>query len=120
MPALSALLPPHLAPIVLLFASNVFMTFAWYGHLKHKSAPLVVAILASWGIAFFEYCLAVPANRLGSAVYSTAELKTMQEVITLVVFAGFSVLYLKEPLGWNHLVGFSFIATGAFFVFQKF
>jgi uncharacterized protein (DUF486 family) len=112
-------LPPALVPILLLAASNIFMTFAWYGHLKHKSAPLLIAILASWGIAFFEYCLAVPANRLGSAAYSTAQLKTIQEVITLLVFAGFSVLWLKEPLGWNHLVGFAFIACGAFFIFHK-
>lgn len=114
-----AFLPPALTPILLLAASNVFMTFAWYGHLKHKSTPLVVAILVSWGIALFEYCLAVPANRLGSAAYSTVELKTIQEVITLTVFAGFSVLWLKEPLSWNHLVGFAFIALGAFFIFQK-
>lgn len=107
-------------PILMLLASNVFMTFAWYGHLKFKASPLLLAILASWCIALFEYCLAVPANRIGSAVYSTAQLKTMQEVITLIVFAGFSVLYLKEPLGWNHAVGFAFIALGAFFVFQKF
>jgi len=120
MPPLTNILAPQIAPIVMLVASNVFMTFAWYGHLKHKSAPLVLAIFASWGIAFFEYCLAVPANRIGSAVYSTAELKTMQEVITLLVFAGFSVLYLKEPLGWNHLVGFAFISAGAFFIFHKF
>ncbi|MFG1478175.1 DMT family protein [Xanthobacter sp. V4C-4] len=120
MPPLSSLLPPHVAPIVLLVASNVFMTFAWYGHLKYKSSPLLLAIVASWGIAFFEYCLAVPANRLGSEVYSTAQLKTMQEVITLLVFAGFSVLYLKEPLGWNHLVGFAFISAGAYFIFHKF
>ena len=83
----------------MLFASNVFMTFAWYGHLKFKESPLPLVILVSWGIAFFEYWLAVPANRWGSAFYSAAQLKTMQEVITLVVFAGFSVLYLKEPLG---------------------
>lgn len=114
-----AFLPPALTPVLLLAASNVFMTFAWYGHLKHKSAPLIVAILVSWGIALFEYCLAVPANRYGSAAYSTVELKTIQEVITLTVFAGFSVLWLKEPLGWNHLVGFAFIAMGAFFIFQK-
>ncbi|MFG1352199.1 DMT family protein [Xanthobacter autotrophicus] len=120
MPSLTTLLPPQILPIVMLVASNVFMTFAWYGHLKHKSSPLVLAILASWGIAFFEYCLAVPANRFGSEVYSTAQLKTMQEVITLLVFAGFSVLYLKEPLGWNHLVGFTFISAGAFFIFHKF
>ncbi|TCT03192.1 DMT family protein [Aquabacter spiritensis] len=107
-------------PILMLVASNVFMTFAWYGHLKYKSSPLLFAILASWGIALFEYCLAVPANRIGSETYSTAQLKTMQEVITLVVFAAFSVLYLKEPLGWNHLVGFAFIAAGAYFIFQKF
>ncbi len=120
MPTLASLLPPQIAPLVLLAASNVFMTFAWYGHLKFKSTPLLIAIIASWGIAFFEYCLAVPANRLGSQAYSTAQLKTMQEVITLLVFAGFSVLYLKEPLGWNHAVGFAFIAAGAYFIFHKF
>jgi uncharacterized protein (DUF486 family) len=109
---------PHVTPILLLAASNVFMTFAWYGHLKFKAAPLWIAVMASWGIALVEYWFAVPANRMGSQVYSTAELKTMQEVITLIVFAGFSVTYLREPLGWNHLVGFSLIAAGAFFVFQ--
>jgi uncharacterized protein (DUF486 family) len=112
-------LSASLTPILLLCCSNVFMTFAWYGHLKFKSSPLALAILASWGIAFAEYCLAVPANRFGSAVYTTAQLKTMQEVITLVVFAGFSVLYLKESLNWNHAVGFALIAAGAFFVFHK-
>lgn len=111
-------LPATLIPIVLLTVSNVFMTFAWYGHLKHKSAPLLLAILASWGIAFFEYCLAVPANRYGHGVYATAELKTIQEVITLTVFAGFSILVLKEPLSINHLVGFTLIVAGAFFVFK--
>jgi uncharacterized protein (DUF486 family) len=111
---------PAVAPILFLIASNVFMTFAWYGHLKYKSSPLILAILVSWGIAFFEYCLAVPANRIGSAIYSTAELKTIQEIITLTVFAGFSILYLKEPLGWNHLVGFALIAAGAGFVFHRF
>jgi uncharacterized protein len=105
--------------ILLLLASNVFMTIAWYGHLKYKQAPMLITILISWGIAFFEYCLAVPANRWGSEVYSAAQLKTMQEVITLVVFAAFSVLYLKEPLGWNHGLGFALIAAGAFFVFHK-
>jgi uncharacterized protein (DUF486 family) len=110
---------PYLLPIILLLASNVFMTLAWYGHLRFKETPLFAVILAAWGIAFVEYCLAVPANRWGSAVYTTAELKTMQEVITLLVFAGFSVVYLKESLGWNHAVGFSLIALGAFFVFQK-
>ena len=98
-------IPPSLLPILLLFASNVFMTFAWYGHLKFKQSPLPLVIIASWGIAFFEYWLAVPANRWGSAVYSPAQLKTMQEVITLVVFAGFSVLYLKEPLGMESRAG---------------
>jgi uncharacterized protein (DUF486 family) len=111
---------PAVAPVLLLVASNVFMTFARYGHLKFKSTPLMLAILASWGIAFFEYCLAVPANRIGSAVYTTAQLKTIQEVITLVVFAGFSVLYLKEPLGWNHALGFALIAAGAALVFHRF
>lgn len=109
----------YLLPIVLLLASNVFMTVAWYGHLRFKETPLLGVILASWGIAFIEYCLAVPANRWGHAVYSAAELKTIQEVITLLVFAVFSVVYLKESLGWNHAVGFSLIALGAFFVFQK-
>lgn len=106
------------APILLLLASNVFMTVAWYGHLKYKSAPLFLAIAASWGIAFFEYCLAVPANRIGHAVYSAAQLKTIQEVITLAVFCGFSVVYLKEQLGWNHLIGFGLIAAGAAFIFK--
>jgi hypothetical protein len=110
---------PAILTILMLFASNVFMTFAWYGHLKFKESSLPLVIMVSWGIAFFEYWLAVPANRWGSAVYSAAQLKTMQEVITLVVFAGFSVLYLKEPLGWNHALGFGFIAAGAFFIFHK-
>lgn len=111
-------MPTALQPILLLLLSNVFMTLAWYGHLNYKAAPLFLVILASWGIAFIEYCLAVPANRWGHTVYSAAELKTIQEVITLVVFAGFSYVYLKEPLGWNHLVGFALIAAGAFFVFH--
>ena len=108
-----------LAPILLLIASNVFMTFAWYGHLKFTDRPLWMVVVASWGIAFVEYCFAVPANRWGHTVYSAAELKTMQEVITLVVFAGFSVLYLKQPLGWNHALGFAFVAVGAFLIFHK-
>jgi uncharacterized protein (DUF486 family) len=110
---------PLVLPILMLFASNVFMTFAWYGHLKFKENSLPLVIMVSWGIAFFEYWLAVPANRWGSAVYSAAQLKTMQEVITLIVFAAFSILYLKEPLGWNHVLGFGFIAAGAFFIFHK-
>lgn len=114
-----SLVSPYILPIVLLVCSNVFMTFAWYGHLKYKAAPLALVVLVSWGIAFIEYCFAVPANRIGHAVYSAAELKTMQEVITLVVFAVFSVLYLKESFAWNHAVGFALIAAGAFFVFQK-
>ena len=109
---------PSITPIVLLAVSNVFMTFAWYGHLKFTDKPLWVVILASWFIALAEYCFAVPANRLGHEVYSAAELKTMQEVITLLVFAGFSVLFLKEPLTLNHAVGFVLIATGAFFIFK--
>jgi uncharacterized protein (DUF486 family) len=115
----SMLISPYLLPVLLLIGSNLFMTLAWYGHLRFKSVPLFTVILLSWAIAFVEYCLAVPANRVGSSVYSTAQLKTMQEVITLVVFAGFSVTYLKEPLGWNHLLGFGLIAAGAFLVFQK-
>ena len=106
-----------LVPIALLLASNVFMTLAWYGHLNYKSAPLWIVVLISWGIAFVEYCFAVPANRWGHGTYSAAELKTIQEVITLIVFAGFSVFVLKEPLGWNHAVGFALIAAGAGFVF---
>lgn len=107
----------YVTPILLLIASNVFMTFAWYGHLKYKASPLWLAILASWSIAFVEYCLAVPANRTGSAVYSTAQLKTMQEVITLCVFAAFSVLWLGEQITINHAVGFGLMALGAWFIF---
>ncbi|SEA15886.1 DMT family protein [Rubrimonas cliftonensis] len=115
-------LPPALVPYVavaLLVGSNVFMTFAWYGHLKFKAAPLYVVVLASWGIAFFEYCLQVPANRMGHGHFSAAELKTIQEVVTLLVFAGFSVWWLGEPLRWNHAVGFALIAGGAAFVFYR-
>jgi hypothetical protein len=112
------LVSPHVAPILLLIASNVFMTLAWYGHLKFKEHSLPVVILASWGIAFIEYCLAVPANRIGHQVYSAAELKTMQEVITLAIFAIFSVVYLKEAITMNHLIGFALIATGAAFIFR--
>ncbi|GLT10321.1 DMT family protein [Sulfitobacter porphyrae] len=105
-------------PLVLLVASNLFMTLAWYGHLKYPSAPLGIVIAVSWGIALVEYCLAVPANRIGHQVYSAAELKTIQEVVTLVVFAVFSVTYLREALTLNHAIGFGFIALGAFFVFR--
>lgn len=111
-------LSPTLAPIILLSLSNLFMTLAWYGHLKFTDKPLWLVVLASWAIAFIEYCLAVPANRIGHGVYSAAELKTMQEVITLVIFAGFSVLYLGEKITLNHLIGFALICAGAFFVFK--
>jgi uncharacterized protein len=110
---------PYLAPIVLLFASNVFMTFAWYGQLKFPNTAIWVLIPVSWGIAFFEYCLAVPANRIGHQVYSAAQLKTLQEIITLLVFAVFSVLYLGETLRWNHMVAFLFLCGAAFFSFNK-
>ena len=112
-------LPIPVTVIGLLILSNVFMTLAWYGHLKFKTAPLLAVILISWGIAFFEYLLHVPANRLGHGHFSAAELKTIQEVITLAVFAAFSVLVLKEPLHWNHLLGFGFIALGAFFISHR-
>jgi len=108
----------YVLPILLLLGSNIFMTLAWYGHLKYKAQPLLLVIVVSWAIAFIEYCLAVPANRFGSAVYSTAQLKTIQEVITLMIFAAFSVLYLKEPFTWNYALGFAFIALGAFFIFK--
>jgi uncharacterized protein (DUF486 family) len=106
--------------IVLLTISNVFMTFAWYGHLKHhRDSPVWVVVLVSWGIAFFEYCFQVPANRIGaSAGLQTAQLKTIQEVLTLIVFVAFATFYLGEELRWNHLVGFGFVAVGALFVFK--
>ena len=110
---------PRLAPIMLLCFSNLFMTMAWYGHLKFKEITMPVAIVVSWGIAFFEYCFAVPANRIGYGAYSAAELKTIQEIITLVVFAGFSMLVLGETLTWRHGVGFLLIAAGAGFIFQS-
>jgi uncharacterized protein (DUF486 family) len=111
-------IPAPILTIVLLTASNVFMTFAWYGHLRFRSSPLWIAILASWGIAFFEYCLQVPANRWGYGALSAAQLKTIQEVITLIVFAIFSWAWLGERLTWHHAVGFALIAAGAAFVFQ--
>jgi uncharacterized protein len=114
----SVLASRYLLPILLLVGSNVFMTLAWYGHLRFKQVPLAGVIVASWLIAFVGYCMAVPANRAGSAVYSTAQLKTIQEVVTLLVFAGFSVVYLKEPMTWNYAVGFALVAAGAFFVFR--
>ncbi len=104
--------------VILLTVSNVFMTAAWYGHLKYKSSPLWKAVLFSWLIAFVEYCFQVPANRLGHYSFSAAQLKTIQEVITLVVFCGFSLWYLKEPLKWNYIVGFALILGAVFFVFH--
>lgn len=112
-------LPVPILTIGLLILSNIFMTFAWYGHLKYKTAPIAFVILASWGIAFFEYMLQVPANRYGHGYFSGAELKTIQEVITLSVFVVFSTLYLGEPLHWNHIAGFALIALGAFFIFHR-
>jgi uncharacterized protein (DUF486 family) len=108
---------PYILPILMLMGSNIFMTTAWYGHLRFKWASLALVIVVSWGIAFLEYCLAVPANRWGSAVYTTAQLKTIQEIITLLVFAGFSILYLREPFTWNYAVGFAFVVVGAYFIF---
>ncbi|OAP42796.1 hypothetical protein AU381_16045 [Sinorhizobium glycinis] len=113
-----AINPAYVWPVLLLLASNVFMTFAWYGHLKFTSSPLYIVIVASWGIAFFEYWLAVPANRIGHSVYSAAQLKTMQEVITLTIFVLFSVFWLKEPIGSHQFIGFALIALGASFIFK--
>ena len=110
---------PYLTPILLLVGSNVFMTTAWYWHLRYKDVPLFYVIFISWGLAFVEYCLAVPANRFGSAVYSAAQLKTIQEVITFVVFAAFSYVYLREPITLSQGFGFTLIAAGAFFVFHR-
>ncbi|ALK08650.1 DMT family protein [Blastochloris viridis] len=115
---MTSLTSPYVAPILLLIGSNVFMTLAWYGHLQFKSHSLITVILVSWSIALIEYCMAVPANRLGHAVYSAAQLKTIQEVITLTIFAVFSVMVLKEQLGWNHLFGFALIVAGATLIFR--
>ena len=105
--------------ILLLVLSNLFMTVAWYGHLKFKTSPLWVVVFVSWGIAFFEYCLQVPANRIGSRQFATVELKVMQEVITLLVFAVFSIYYLKETFRWNHGVSFALLMGAVFFAFKK-
>ncbi|HPD91593.1 MAG: DMT family protein [Rhodobacter sp.] len=112
-------MPIALQTVLLLVASNLFMTVAWYGHLRFKSAPLLAVILISWGIALFEYMLQVPANRIGHGTFSAAQLKTLQEVITLAVFALFSTVYLREPLGWNHAAGFALIALGASLIFHR-
>lgn len=109
---------PAIAPILLLCLSNLFMTVAWYGHLKFKEIGMPTAITVSWSIALIEYCFAVPANRIGFGTYTAAELKTIQEVITLLVFAGFSVFVLGETLNWRHGLGFVLIAAGATFIFQ--
>ena len=106
-------------PILMLTISNIFMTFAWYGHLKHKGTALWIVILVSWGIALFEYCFQVPANRIGHEYFSAAQLKTIQEVITLVVFSVFSIFYLKEEFHWNYLIGFCFIILAVFFIFKN-
>ena len=107
----------HIAPILLLVGSNVFMTFAWYGHLKFTNRPLLLVILVSWAIAFFEYCLQVPANRIGYTVYNPAQLKTIQEIITVIVFMAFSIFWLGASIRWNHMVGFALIVVAAFFIF---
>jgi uncharacterized protein (DUF486 family) len=108
-----------LRTILLLTISNIFMTFAWYGHLKYRNVALGKVIVISWGIAFFEYCFQVPANRIGSYEFNAAQLKTIQEVITLSVFSVFSITYLGEPMKWNYAVGFAFITLAAFFIFHK-
>lgn len=105
--------------ILLLTVSNIFMTIAWYGHLKYKDSPLWAVILASWGIAFIEYCFQVPANRIGHYQFTAAQLKTIQEVITLVVFCVFSVVYLKEELKWNYIAGFAMMVGAVFIIFKE-
>lgn len=112
-------LPVPVITVLLLLVSNIFMTFAWYGHLKFKGSALWLAILVSWGIAFVEYCFQVPANRIGHGYFSAAELKGMQEILTLAVFAVFSVLYLGEPIKWNHWADFALIVAAAFLIFKK-
>jgi uncharacterized protein (DUF486 family) len=109
----------QLLPVLLLTISNIFMTFAWYGHLKYKGSALWIVILVSWGIAFLEYCFQVPANSIGHEFFSAAQLNTLQEVITLIVFSVFSIFYLKEEFQWNYLVGFAFIILAVFFIFKK-
>ncbi|WP_428048356.1 DMT family protein [Candidatus Proelusimicrobium excrementi] len=106
-------------PLILLIISNIFMTFAWYGHLKFKDKALWLVVFVSWLIAFVEYCFQVPANRIGHAYFSAAQLKGMQEVITLVVFALFSIFYLKENLRWNHYAGFVLLVLSAMLIFKK-
>ena len=112
-------LPVPLVTIGLLLASNVFMTFAWYGHLKFKGSPILLVILVSWLIALPEYLFQVPANRMGHAVYTLPQLKTLQEVITLTVFIGFSVWFMGEPIKWNHLAGFALMIVAAWLIFLR-
>jgi uncharacterized protein (DUF486 family) len=109
----------YLAPVLLLIGSNVFMTLAWYGHLRFTDRPLWLVIVASWGIAFFEYCLQVPGNRIGYRVYNPAQLKTIQEIVTLLVFVVFSTTYLGAAIRWNHVVGFALIVAAAFLIFLE-
>ena len=110
--------PRLLSPLLLVF-SNIFMTFAWYGHLKHRDVAMPKIILIGWGIAFFEYLFMIPANRIGSTVYSAPQLKGMQEVITLLVFVGFSTWYLGQPLKWNHWAAFALIVVAALLMFKE-
>ena len=112
-------LPVPVTTIGLLFCSNLFMTVAWYGHLRYRAVALPLVILTSWGIAFFEYCLQVPANRIGYGYFNAAELKTIQEILSLSVFMVFSVLYLGEPLKWNYIVGFALMVAATFIIFKN-
>ena len=116
---MGSLILPDMRTIALLTASNVFMTFAWYGHLRYRHVSIWTAIVASWGIAFFEYCFQVPANRWGYGEFNAVQLKTIQEVITLVVFSVFSIFYLKEGFRWNYVVGFGLIVLAVFVIFKK-
>jgi uncharacterized protein (DUF486 family) len=116
-PKMNSLTNSRWLPVVLLICSNVFMTFAWYGHLKYKEKPILFVIVTSWGIAFFEYLLQVPANRWGSNVYSAAQLKVIQEVITLLVFCGFAAVYLKEQIRWNYIAAFVCVLAAVAFAF---
>ncbi len=109
----------YAAPVMMLLVANIFMTFAWYGHLKFKASPIWVVVIISWFIAFFEYCIQVPANRIGHSVYNLAELKTIQEAITLFVFIFFSILYFKEEIKWNYIAGFALMIAAVFLVFYK-
>ena len=112
-------LPVPVVTIGLLLCSNLFMTFAWYGHLRYRAVALPLVILTSWGIAFFEYCLQVPANRAGYGYFNAAELKTIQEVLSLSVFMVFAVVYLGEPLKWNYVAGFALMVVATFIIFKE-